>query len=285
MHKRSFNTMKSVITRLGVRALSFGSVAMLALSTAFAQEAEVTEKSMLDKWVIEGGWTMIPLVVLLAATIFLIVYCIMSLGKSKFCPEDLRSQLIALMTECRVQSAIQLATTSPTYLGRLVAYALPNIDANRPEDLGKDGIEDAIADFANNERPTLMKYVDMLALSGSLAPSIGLFGTVQGMVEAFAILSATGQADPTQLAGSISVALLTTFWGLIISIIAMPAFFFLKKKAQALEAECVNTIEEMVNTSINVINAEAQLARIPEGLGEDGEEEIVEEEVEEEEQA
>lgn len=281
--------MKSVITRLGVRALSFGSVAMLAMSTAFAQEAEVTEKSMLDKWVIEGGWTMIPLVVLLAATIFLIVYCIMSLGKNKFCPEDLRSQLIALMTECRVQSAIQLATTSPTYLGRLVAYALPNIDANRPEDLGKDGIEDAIADFANNERPTLMKYVDMLALSGSLAPSIGLFGTVQGMVEAFAILSATGQADPTQLAGSISVALLTTFWGLIISIIAMPAFFFLKKKAQALEAECVNTIEEMVNTSINVINAEAQLARIPEGLGDDGEgddEEIVEEEeAEEEEQA
>ncbi len=274
--------MKSVITRLGIRALSFGSVAMLALSTAFAQEAEVTEKSMLDKWVIDGGWTMIPLVVLLAATIFLIVYCIMSLGKNKFCPEDLRSQLIALMTECRVQSAIQLATTSPTYLGRLVAYALPNIDANRPEDLGKDGIEDAIADFANNERPTLMKFVDMLALVGSLAPSIGLFGTVQGMVEAFAILSATGQADPTQLAGSISVALLTTFWGLIISILAMPAFFFLKKKAQALEAECVNTIEEMVNTSINVINAEAQLARIPEGLGDDGEEEeVVEEEVEE----
>lgn len=274
--------MKSVITRLGVRALSFGSVAMLAMSTAFAQEAEVTEKSMLDKWVIEGGWTMIPLVILLAATIFLIVYCMMSLTKNKFCPEDLRSQLIALMTECRVQSAIQLATTSPTYIGRLVAYALPNIDANRPEDLGKDGIEDAIADFANNERPTLMKYVDMLALSGSLAPSIGLFGTVQGMVEAFAILSATGQADPTQLAGSISVALLTTFWGLIISIIAMPAFFFLKKKAQALEAECVNTIEEMVNTSINVINAEAQLARIPEGLGDDGEDdEVVEEEVEE----
>lgn len=274
--------MKSVITRLGIRALSFGSVAMLALSTAFAQEAEVTEKSMLDKWVIEGGWTMIPLVILLAATIFLIVYCMMSLTKAKFCPEDLRSQLIALMTECRVQSAIQLATTSPTYIGRLVAYALPNIDANRPEDLGKDGIEDAIADFANNERPTLMKYVDMLALSGSLAPSIGLFGTVQGMVEAFAVLSATGQADPTQLAGSISVALLTTFWGLIISIIAMPAFFFLKKKAQALEAESINTIEEMVNTSINVINAEAQLARIPEGLGDDGEEEeVVEEEVEE----
>lgn len=281
--------MKELITRTGIRALSLGTAACFSLSMAFAQEAEggaVTQKTLLDKWVIDGGWTMIPLVLLLAATIFLLVFCMMSLGKQKFCPEDLRAQLIALMQECRVQSAIQLATTSPTYLGRLVAYALPNIDANRPEDLGKDGIEDAIADFTSNERPQLMKYVDMLALSGSIAPSIGLFGTVQGMVGAFAILAESGQADPAQLAGSISVALLTTFWGLIISIIALPAFFFLKKKAQGLEADCVNAVSEMVNTSINVINAEAQLARIPEGLGSDEEEEGVEgEEYVEEEQA
>ena len=271
--------MKDTIIRHGVRALSLGVVAMGSMSMALAQEAAeggatVTKKTMLDKWVIDGGWTMIPLVVLFSITMFRI----MDLGKKKFCPEELRAQLVALMTECRVQSAIQHATTSPTYLGRLVAYALPNIDANRPEDLGKDAIEDAIADFTANERPRLMKYVDMLALAGSIAPSIGLFGTVQGMIDAFAVLAETGQADPAQLAGSISVALLTTFWGLIISILALPAFFFLKKKAQALEAESVNAIQEMVNTSINVINAEAQLARIPEGLGgdEEGEEEVVE---------
>ncbi|HIX19550.1 MAG TPA: MotA/TolQ/ExbB proton channel family protein [Candidatus Akkermansia intestinigallinarum] len=268
--------MKATITRIGVRALSLGVVAMFALSsTAFAQEAATSagDKNMLDKWVIDGGWTMIPLVILLAVTIFLIIYCCMSLKREKFCPEALKAQLIALMGECRVRSAIEMATSSPTYLGRLVAYALPNIDANRPDDLGKDGIEDAIADFTANERPQIMITVDMLALSGSLAPSIGLFGTVQGMVGAFAILAETGQADPTQLAGSISVALLTTFWGLIISIIAIPAFFFLKKKAQSLEAQCINTVEEMVNTSINVLNADAQLARIPEGLsGDEGEE-------------
>lgn len=272
--------MKTIITRFGCRVLSLGMAAMFMMPAAFAQEAEgaAVQKTMLDKWVIDGGWTMIPLVVLLAAAIFLLVLCLMSLTRDKFCPEDLRSQLLALMSECRVQSAIQLATQSPTFLGRLVAYALPNIDANRPEDLGKDSIEDAIADFTANERPQTMKYVDILALIGSLAPSIGLFGTVQGMVGAFAILAESGQADPTQLASSISVALLTTFWGLIISIIAIPAFFFLKKHAQSLEADCVNTISEMVNTSINVINAEAQLARIPEGLDGGDEEEVVEEE-------
>ena len=269
--------------------MSLVASAMFFAGTVFAQEEEVAagaqEKTMLDKWVIDGGWTMIPLVILFFITLFLVVFCMMTLKKDKFCPAVLRDELIGLMNECRVQSAIKLAADSPTYLGRLVAYALPNIDANRPEDLGKDGISDAIADFTANERPQVMKYVDMLALSGSIAPSIGLFGTIQGMVEAFAVLAATGQADPTQLAGSISVALLTTFWGLIISLIALPAFFFLKKHAQALEAECVNSIEEMVNTSINVINAEAQLARIPEGLAgaEDDEEEYEEEDAEEEE--
>ena len=268
--------MKNMISRFAVRASILGMLAAATLSTsAWAQEEAtkaVTKKTMLDTWVIDGGPTMIPLVLLLGFTIFLIVYCIQLLKDEKFCPEALRTQLIAFMGECRVQSAIKLATESPTYLGRLVAYALPNIDANRTEDLGKDGIEDAIADFTANERPQTMKFVDMLALAGSIAPSIGLFGTVQGMIGAFATLATTGQADPSDLAGDISVALLTTFWGLIISIIAIPAFFLFKKKAQALEATCVNCVEEMVNTSINVINAEAQLARIPEGLDVEGEE-------------
>ena len=266
--------MKSTIARFGIRALSFGAVAMASMSTVLAAEAEGggKEKSALDKWVIDGGWTMIPLVILLAITIFLVVYCLMSVNKNKFCPDELRGQLITLMGECRVRTAIDLATNSPTYLGRLVAYSLPNIDATRPEDLGKEGVEDAVADFANNERAKTMFAIDILALVGSIAPSIGLFGTIQGMVGAFGTLASSGQADPSDLAKDISVALLTTFWGLIISILAIPAFFFIKKHAQKLEADCVNTVAEMMNTSINVINAEAQLARIPEGFGgEEGE--------------
>ncbi len=253
----------------------------MSMSNLFAAEEAAKggggEKTMLDKWIIDGGWTMIPIVVLLAIAIFLAVYCLMSINKNKFCPDDLRGQLVALMGECRVRSAIELATTSPTYLGRLVAYALPNIDATRPEDLGKDAVEDAIVDFANNERSTIMFPVDVLALVGSLGPSLGLFGTIQGMVGCFGVLAASGQADPSQLAGDISVALLTTFWGLIVSIVAIPTFFFIKKHAQKLESEAVNVVSEMVNTSINVINAEAQLARIPEGLGgEEGYEEYAE---------
>lgn len=286
--------MKSMITRFSVRALSLLTAAMVTLpGLVLAQEeteAAAKQTNMLQKWVIDGGWTMIPLVILFFITIMLVVFVAMQLNKKHFAPAALRDELVALMTECRVQSAIKLATESPTYLGRLVAYALPNVDANKPEDLGKDGVSDAVADFTANERPALMRYVDLVALAGSTAPTIGLFGTIQGMVEAFAVLAETGQADPTTLAGSISVALLTTFWGLIISLIALPVFFFQNKLAKAREAECINAVEDMMNAAINTLNGEAMLARIPEGFGgeEEGEEEYEEyeeEEGEEEEEA
>ena len=253
------------------KLMAFVTAGLVALSSsAFAQEATAAvakkDKTMLDKWIIEGGWTMIPLVILLFFVIFLVIYNISALKEDRFCPPALKAELMQLMAECRVRSAIELAATSPSYLGRLAAYSLPNIDATRPEDLGKDAIEDSIADFTANESRRIFKWINVLSLCGQIAPMIGLFGTVQGMVGAFATLSSSGQADPAALAGDISVALLTTFWGLICAIIAVPLFFTQKTMANSKIAECVGSVEEMVNLSINTVNAEAQLARIPEGL-------------------
>lgn len=261
--------MKNLFT-LGMRYSAIASLAVVSLSSlAMAQDAADTpppaDTNMLDTWIIAGGWTMIPIMLIFFAILFLVVYNAISLRKDKFCPEDLKMTLLQLMAECRVRSAIEVAAASPTYLGRLVAYALPNVDATRPEDLGRDAVEDAIVDFTANESRSLFKWVNVLALAAQVSPMLGLFGTVQGMVAAFASLGG-GSASAGELAGSISVALLTTFWGLINAIIATPCYFFQKNIANGHVAECVTTVQEMINTSINVVNAEAQLARIPEGL-------------------
>ena len=54
-------------------------------------------------------------------------------------------------------------------------------------------------------------------------PCFGLIGTVVGMVSAFGTLSESGQAEPEELAGDISIALLTTMWGLIVSAVFVVA--------------------------------------------------------------
>ena len=147
----------------------------------------------------------------------------------------------------------------------MMAYALPNINAAMPEDLGRESVEDAMADFSINEGRKQMTWINLISLVAQAAPMLGLFGTVFGMIGAFAQLS-SGNADPSSLAGEISIALLTTMWGLIVAILAVFAYFFFKGRYQGLVAEANQSAEELLNASIATVNGDALLAKIPEGL-------------------
>jgi biopolymer transport protein ExbB len=148
----------------------------------------------------------------------------------------------------------------------MVAYSLPNIDATRTEDLGRDQVEDAMADFTVNENRKIMTWINFISVIAQASPMLGLLGTVIGMVSAFGTLKIAGSADPAQLAGDISVALLTTLWGLINAIPCIIVFYILKNRMASLVAESVHTTEEMLNAAIATVNADTLYAKIPEGL-------------------
>lgn len=238
---------------------------LLAAPQLFAQEA-ASNDTLLNRWVLDGGPTMIFIGIAIVSFIALAVYNFMNLTKAKFCPTDLQAALMEHMSECRVRSAIELAATHPSYLGRLVAYSFPNIDATQPETLGRDQVEDAIADFTNSESRKNMQWINYVSLIAQASPMLGLTGTVIGMVNAFATLKTAGAADPAQLAGDISVALLTTLWGLINAIPCILVYFILKNKYNALVAESNHAAEEMLNAAIATVNADTLYAKIPEGI-------------------
>jgi len=75
----------------------------------------------------------------------------------------------------------------------------------------------------------LNKYLNALATIATLAPLMGLFGTVLGMIEIFA--SQGGTSNPTQLAQGISMALYNTAFGLLIAIPAIAGWRFLRGMA------------------------------------------------------
>ena len=131
-------------------------VCSLVLTTLFlsapallaqAEEKASADKNALQKWVLDGGWPMILIGLTIVALLALSVFNFINLTKPKFCPDDLKAALLDHMLNCRVRSAIELSASHPSYLGRMLAYSLPNIDATKPEDLGRDAVEDAIADF------------------------------------------------------------------------------------------------------------------------------------------
>ncbi|NNC90216.1 MAG: MotA/TolQ/ExbB proton channel family protein [Akkermansiaceae bacterium] len=257
---------------LTTRILRTGSLLITFLLVSapmlMAQEAETAgqSKNALQKYVLDGGPTMLFIGSAILALIALCVFNFINLTKAKFCPDDLKAALFDHMANCRVRSAIELAASHPSYLGRMMAYSLPNIDATRPEDLGRDGVEDAVADFSINENRKNMTWINYIALVAQAAPMLGLLGTVLGMVGAFGTLAQTGQADPTQLAGDISEALLTTMWGLITAIPSLIAYFFFKNRLNNLVSDCHHSAEELLNASIQTVNQDAYLAKIPEGI-------------------
>ncbi|MGB2806588.1 MAG: MotA/TolQ/ExbB proton channel family protein [Sedimentisphaerales bacterium] len=86
----------------------------------------------------------------------------------------------------------------------------------------------------------LLRRIEWVNLIGNVSPMVGLFGTVFGMIKLFnAIVMAGGQPQPAQLAGGISVALVTTFWGLFIAIPAL-----------AMHGVFCNRIETLVNDAV-----------------------------------
>ena len=71
---------------------------------------------------------------------------------------------------------------------------------------------------ANKELPKLERFIAALSTISTVAPLLGLLGTILGMIQSFAVISTVGSGRSTALASGIANALLTTAAGLIIAI-------------------------------------------------------------------
>ena len=245
--------------------LFYSAPELLAQGDAAADAEEEAPATMFDNVKQAGVW-MVPLIIASIAMVALIVYNFIQLTASKFKPEDLKMALLDHMANCRVRSAIEVASTSPTYLGRMLASALPHVDATDPDTLGREEVEDAVAEFTIRENRNHMTWIGYLGVIGQIAPMLGLLGTVVGMMGAFNKIGAQGQADPSALAENIGLAMVTTASGLIIAIPSVFFFFFLRNRFNGLVAACHQDMADMLDASHQAVNADQAMAKVPEGL-------------------
>lgn len=230
-----------------------------------AEEVVVKGPTVFDL-IKEGGWAMWPLGACSLAMVALVIFNLIQLTRSKFVPEDLREQVLDHMAACRVRSAIEVSSTSPSFLGRMLHASLPKVDATDPETLGREHVEDAMAEFTIRENRGYMTMVGYLSVIAQIAPMMGLLGTVSGMIGAFNKLRGLASPDASVLAGNISEALVTTMAGLCIAIPALVFFFMLRNRLNKYVAEAHLAAGEMLDASLATLNADQHLAKVPEGL-------------------
>jgi biopolymer transport protein ExbB len=115
---------------------------------------------------------------------------------------------------------------------------------------GHDRVKEAIENAGNQEISKLEKGLTVLATVAGIAPLLGFLGTVTGMIEAFmTIQDLAGAANPSDLAGGIWEALITTAFGLIVGI---PALAFYNYFLSAIK-RLVGDIEVVANDVVEVI--------------------------------
>ncbi len=100
-----------------------------------------------------------------------------------------------------------------------------------------------------------MLWVNYLNVFATLAPMVGLLGTVWGMIESFEQL-ARGASEPQDLAGGIGKAMITTAGGLIVGIPAMFFYFFFRNQLTVIVSE----IQKQATFAVDVLSGELKLA-------------------------
>lgn len=115
--------------------------------------------------------------------------------------------------------------------------------------LGHERVKESIENAGSQEVSKLEKGLPILASIAGIAPLLGFLGTVTGMISAFMrIEDLQGSANPSDLAGGIWEALITTAFGLIVGIIALALYNYLLTAVKKLVGEIEMVANDVVDT-------------------------------------
>lgn len=177
--------------------------------------------------VAEAGWPIWLLLALSVVGLALIVERALSLRSTRVIPPELAAQVQQMVRAGNDSPAAIEKLADSCGLGQILAEVLRT--RQQPASEMRQAVEDTGQDVAH----TLQRYLPALATVATIAPLLGLFGTVIGMIEIFAVYRPDG-ADPSQMAHGISVALYNTAFGILIAIPAMIAHRLYRSRVEGL---------------------------------------------------
>lgn len=119
----------------------------------------------------------------------------------------------------------------------------------------REEIERNIADITKIELPALQRYLPTLSTTVSIAPMLGLLGTVTGMIKSALVLAEQGISNPSALIAGIAEALITTAAGLIVAIPLLIAYNSLSAKVNKI----MDTIEANIAETLIILSQKSQI--------------------------
>lgn len=200
--------------------------------------------------IFKGGVIVIPIFLLSIVAFFILFERLFVLRRVRIDTNTFVLQIRNFLLRNQTQEAIALCKKTQGPIAKMTRAGIEN--ANRPRMEIKDAIESA----GKAEIFELEKHLGTLATIASIAPMLGFFGTVTGMIRAFMEIQARGgNVDASVLAGGIWEALITTAVGLAVGILALIFYNAIQGKVEKIVSEMQSVSTELLDAILSETGA------------------------------
>lgn len=172
-----------------------------------------------------AGWPVWFLILTSFIALALMIERTVVLRRARVAPPALLGQLLTLMQARAAGPEAMQRLEADSPLGRILAAGVRNSTG------GRAAMQEAMESAAQSVAHELERYLGALSTVAAVAPLLGLFGTVIGMIEIFGAANPSGN-NPQALAHGISVALYNTALGLAVAIPALIAARFFRTRVE-----------------------------------------------------
>jgi biopolymer transport protein ExbB len=243
------DSMKIVLT--GLASLPFGAT-LMAQAAEPAPAAEYMKTANLWQIILAGGPAMVPLGILSVITLALVIAFLFSLRRGSVVTKRYMQTADALIRKRDYLGLLAISNRHNEAVARVVQRTMDFLTRNPRASFAE--IREIAQTEGLRQASALNQRVAYLADIGTIAPMVGLLGTVIGIVRSFGVIAIDAAATrPTMLAQGIGEALIATAAGLLIGIPAMAAYSYFRGRVHALisELEAASThLLALLSTSV-----------------------------------
>jgi len=231
---------EGIVSPAEQEALGLTVMDTVALGTDGQEGEVIVKRGFIRDLLHKGGEVMYVLIIVSLLGITIVVERLFSLRRSKILPRSFIAKVRTRWLKGDIRGAFDLCDENDLPIARVLRAGLAK------QKMGLSEVERAIESTGSHEVQSLSKHLRALGALSSIAPLLGILGTVMGMIQAFNVIATSGSRRPDLIADGISAALITTAAGLSIGIPLFLLYHYLKGRADQMTWEMEEVAMEIV---------------------------------------
>ncbi|PLX69426.1 MAG: MotA/TolQ/ExbB proton channel family protein [Denitrovibrio sp.] len=189
----------------------------------------------------KGGILMYPILFLSILSLAIFLERMVTLRSARYVPTAFKEKLKQALNAKDVDEAIAMCGRDNSALANVCKDILSNLD------LPLQRLMETAEESGRYQATRLTRFLSSLQAIASIAPLLGLLGTVLGMIKTFIVIGDQGVGNAQALAGGISEALITTAAGLSVAIPTVVFYYLIRYRSNRVTIELERATSDVIN--------------------------------------